>query len=535
MIKINPMKKYIYISLFLLAGFMTKAQDTNNMPVNSNVYETTLVNMQWFRSSNISGFATDSIPKLSSVELGYHTQRGEFHRIQEAGDMNAARFAAKKITPIGKYFLYGNFDFEQSRGFDKSWADVIDPYNTSPMIFGSSIKAPYDWQSFGLNIKMGSRTQSRFMHGVTADYRVGELSRQRDPRTLTEFADYNITPGISYLIGKNTRLGLNFQYRFRKESMGSILTIQEDPMISYYVFSGLENFKVVTGKSSYASFERFFKNNYWGGDLQLQQVIASKSKLLISGGITKMNQAIEGDSQVKENPGNLNQYQAKAGIDLVVNTVKGIHSLKIEGLYSNSALDLNVQEYSSTSNPITGVSSKEWITLYTHKNMFISDDINGKVNYSYYRLKNGNSNEYRWMLGVGAEYTDFYKEYRIPYSTIGASRFYSNIKGAYQIDLKKNKNLHFMFDLGYAPSINTKTEDLKDNIYTQQVLNPDFENFYKKDFVHAQLDVRYELPWILKKTAMNLYVKAYVKDLTTIQSERKHLSSFGISIGILTR
>lgn len=529
------MNKYIYTLLLIFAASpYGRAQQVSDLPVTNNAYETALVNQQWFRSTNISGFGTDSVLRLSVVELGYHSQKGYLHRVQEAGEANAARFAARKIMPIGKYYLYGNFDFEQSRSFNKSWSDAIDPYQTGAMLFGSAIKAPYDWQSFGFNVKLGSRKQSRFMHGVSVDYRVGELSRQKDPRSLTEFADYSLSPGVSYLLWERTRVGLNLLYRFRKESMGNIKSIQEDPMIPYYLFTGLENYRVVVGKSAYGSFSRYFKDNYWGGDIQVQQITGNRSKLLVSGGFIRMNQSIEGGS-VRENPGNLNQHNFRAGADLVLNANKGIHFIRLEGNYTNSGLDENIQEYSSNNDTETGIETKKWTTLYTHKNRFVSKALNGSINYAYHSLYPDNTSEYRWMLGASAEYTSFDKEYRLPYSAIGAARLNSHIKGAYQVDMKNKRNIHFLVDLGYAPSMDTKMEDLKDNIYTKEVLNQDFEHFYKKDFVHAQLDIRYEHPLVIKKMPVNLYVKAYIKNSASLQTDRRQLTSFGISLGMLTR
>lgn len=529
------MNKYIYITILIFfISLDGKAQQEKDLPLTQNAYEMELIKMQWFRSSNISGFGLDTLRQTSIVSLGYHNRHGDLHRVQEAGKMNAVRFSAERFMPIGNYYLHGVFDFEQSRSHDKSWADVIDPYNSGPMIFGSSIKAPYDWQTFGLSVKLGSKKQSRFMHGIAIDYRVAEMSRQRDPRSLTEFADYSISPGISYSVGDNTRLGLNLSYRFKKESMSSIKTIQEDPMINYYIFKGIENYTVVTGKSSYTSFSRYFNNNYWGGDLQVQQTIGAKTKLLISGGFNRLNQAVEG-GEVREKPGNFDQYIFRGSADLSINSGKGIHHITLEGNYTDSGSDENVQEYTVTTDSETNEVTRKWVTLHTYENRFISDDINLKAGYSYHRLKANNAREYRWMIGAGAQYTSFEKEYRLPNSSIGASRLHTHVKGAYEFDMKNNKKLHLSLKLGYAPSLDTKMENLQDNVFTQNVLNPDFEKYYKKDFIESQLDIRYEMPLHIKNNSINLFVKAYAGNIMTVQKERDNLSSLGISIGIMTK
>lgn len=527
------MRKYISIAILTIAiSLQANAQSEAQLPLTHNAFEMGLIKAQWFGSANISGFGLDSIQQVSSVQLGYHSQEGKLHRVQEGGKMGAARFEANRFMSIGNYYLYGNFNFEQSRSQDKSWADVLDPYNSGPMIYGSNIKAPYDWQSFGLSVRLGSRKQARLMHGVSAKYQVGELTRQRDPRSLTDFIDYSIAPSISYQISDNTRLGANLTYRFKKESLESFKTIQDNPLISYYVLSGMDNYKVLLGQTSYNSFSRYFNNDYWGGDLQVQQNLGRNSKLMLSGGFTKMNQAVEGGSY-REKPGNFDQNIFRGSADLIINSSKGFHHIALAGGYINSGSSENIQELSVTTNPETKEVSKEWITLYTYKDRFVSDDVNLKADYSYHRFKADNKNEYKWMMGAGVEYTSFDKKYRVPSSNIAASRLYTHIKGAYQVDMKNGKSLHFSLQMGYAPSLKTKVEGLQNNDYSKNVIEPDFEKYYKKDFVEALLNIRYEMPLSIKKSSMNLFIDLYAKNTTSVQAKKEHLSTSGLSIGIL--
>ena len=114
----------------------------------------------WSESQNAAGLAHDMRDSADNRGVAYFdiTHRsGDYHRVQEGGQMNQVRFFTERYQKIGKYLYgYGSFDFDMGRTKDRAWSDVLRSYNSNPYISGSSVPGKYDHQDFALNAKLAT-------------------------------------------------------------------------------------------------------------------------------------------------------------------------------------------------------------------------------------------------------------------------------------------------------------------------------------------------------------------------------------------
>ena len=130
----------------------------------------------------------------------------------------------------------------------------------------------YDTQNFDctaaistIPIPLSGESMDREMaFGIKLDYKVGDLSRLRDPRSRSELLDYKLTPAATFTFGYHT-LGVSGYYNRRKEKIPNITTVQTDPNLMYYTMSGMENANGIVG--GYSGFTREWVNHQFGAEL----------------------------------------------------------------------------------------------------------------------------------------------------------------------------------------------------------------------------------------------------------------------------
>ena len=237
----------------------------------------------WRTGDNAAGLALDMRDSSDNRGVAFFDLRhrsGDYRRVQEGGQQNQLRFFTERYQKIGKYLYgYGSFDFDMGRLKDRAWSDVLRTYDSNPFISGSSVRGKYDFQNFTLRAKLSSVQIGHFNYGAAIYYKVGDLSRLRDPRSRVRLADYQVTPSVIYTFGKATvpdgspsglsatvhSLGLSAHYRRYKEKLVGLTTVQTDPNLQYYTMSGMEYASGSVG--AYSSYSREYVNHEFGGEL----------------------------------------------------------------------------------------------------------------------------------------------------------------------------------------------------------------------------------------------------------------------------
>ena len=119
---------------------------------------------------------------------------------------------------LEKYLYgYGRFTFDMGRQFNRSWSDVLRSHHSNPYFSGSSIKGKYDFQNFDLSAALATLPIKNFTFGARLDYKVGDLSRLKDPPFTHQSGRLSTdSPAVTYTWNKHS-LGLSGYYHRRKE------------------------------------------------------------------------------------------------------------------------------------------------------------------------------------------------------------------------------------------------------------------------------------------------------------------------------
>ena len=103
----------------------------------------------WRLTDNAAALSLDSGYNRGVAYFDLQHREGDYRRTQEGGQKNQLEFATERYQRINQLLVgYGSFRFDMDRTKDRSWCDVMRPYNADPFFSGSSINGKYDTQQF---------------------------------------------------------------------------------------------------------------------------------------------------------------------------------------------------------------------------------------------------------------------------------------------------------------------------------------------------------------------------------------------------
>ena len=400
------MQKQILILILSIAiSTLSSAQSL----VFTEEHELTQLLNPWSMFQNAAGLGVSPVKTHGVTELGYDKNSGDYHRAQEGSDLSGLNFYSERYDKLGKNWLvWGSFDFQMNREMNRYFSDVFFPYNSSPYIFGSSVKGNYDKQMFDLHAKFSHIQKAKFTYGLGIDYTVADLSRLRDPRSRTYLADYAAVPAVTYQISPGITIGLDGFVRYQKEKMPSIVTVQDDPGLKYYSFFGMENADAVIG--AYKGFQRDFESNFYGGDFQ---IAFSKNAInwITSIGAEYQDQQVFGS--IQQSPGSYKSlnYKAMSVFNMTKNNLLVNATLKAN--YYQGAADELRQDLITVRDSATGIASQEWITLFRYKNRYLTNSYNINLDINIRNLL-ASGKDYSWEAGLNFKSYGFDNRYNMP-------------------------------------------------------------------------------------------------------------------------
>ncbi|MDP3437370.1 MAG: hypothetical protein Q8S04_09005 [Bacteroidales bacterium] len=524
------MKKFIIISFIMLSlceSLYSQVKDSVTKYPDIQSRELQIIQQQWLNTNNAAGLAFSNVTKGSFTSLERFVSRGDYHRAQEGSSNKALRFSTQRYDRFNeKIYVRGSFSFLMNNEGDRAWSDVIKTYNSNPYIYGSSVKGDYQTQKFDLNLKIYTIPMGKFNFGVTVDYHVSDISRQRDPRSRSYSLDYSIIPSLTYAVSKSSKVGVDLYYRFDKEKMPGLTTVQTDPNLKYYTFSGMES--AIGRIGGYRGFSRQFVSDYIGGSLQYNYA-NEKVKFLLSAGMDAQWQETLGDK--KQSPGSYNSFNYRLVSNLLIEQNNFLHNFTLTALIKDGGADEHRQNLISTRDTLTGISTETWVTIYTYKNRFVvkTSDINASwKTYS----RNASGKGYRWSAGIFGGYNHFSNTYYLPKSEIGAGKFYGGAEGSYLLFSRNETKLEFE---GFVKA-GFKTDSYlllaSQNEISENILIPDIE-YHRRNSAEIYGSLRYIFPMkFAKRTKLTGYAKVYGGNIFATDS--KNWSNAGVAIGLLT-
>ncbi|MGL5317853.1 MAG: DUF6850 family outer membrane beta-barrel protein [Bacteroidales bacterium] len=494
----------------------------------------------WGQTQNAAGIMMDPYMENGQTEFSGYLSGGDYHRSQEGDGKNGIVFKTDRFDRINdKVWVWGSFRFDMNRETNRAWSDVISTYNSSPFSFGSSIPASYDSQMFDFKAKVGYNLKSNLKLGLGIDYLVGDVSRLRDPRTRTYLADYGINPALVYVLNDQHSFGLTGAFRYRKDKMPSVMTVQENPDFKYYPMLGLENGeepRLNDGAQSgngiergFNGFRRQYVSSFFGGSLQYAYKTDELS-WITSAGILYENQEVLGD--VKRSPGEFFADNFDFSSQLQLTKGEFLHEISLSGAYKRGFANEFIQSLNEVRDPVSGIVSKEWITNFVYTKQYELNTTAFNIDYKLSSIdpKGG----YRWYVGAHSEFNSFKNQYNLPLSYLKTAHMQAQINGGYRVWKKNNHAVTFEACIGGLKSLksdlllNNTENDLAKNIWI-----PD-ANYYKVNNFNWRAEANYSFPIRTSKVTLSGYLRIFSEQKI---SDSKFYGSWmtnGIALGIIT-
>ena len=473
----------------------------------------------WRMTENAAGLSLDSAENRGIACFDFQHREGDYRRVQEGGQRNQLEFFTERYQQISPILVgYGSFRFDMDRTKDRLWCDVMRPYNSNPFYSGSSVSGKYDTQQFDLTAAVGTIQLWGVTAGLRLDYKVGDLSRLRDPRSRSELLDYKLTPSLAYTSEPHT-IGLAGHYNRRKEKIPSMTTVQQDPNLKYYLMSGMEQAVGTTG--GYGGFSREWVDHRFGAALNYgYNKNGLKSVNTIS--IERGSEDVLG--QYKYEPGHYVSYRYGLSSLNRLHMAKALHEIDLNFDYQQAYADEYRQQLVQERDAEKGYTSYSYETLITFKKRYQVKQLNAEIHYCYNVVDNAAVNGY---AGVKAALNQTSNKHLLPESTLEYNSMDFTLEGGKSlfeehlwIDAEAGYHLKNKADLALADA----TTDM-----ATQVLLPDMA-YYEANYWRGHLQLTYQFPLTIKGTNSQWFVRAYGDYLKTNNS--LYSATVGASIGI---
>ena len=504
----------------------------NSVAAQEGLYRYQDATQLWRLTDNAAGLGLDNSENRGYAEFELEHSSGDYHRVQEGGQRNQLSFETERYQKIGRFLVgYGHFRFDMDRTKDRAWADVMRPYDSNPFYGGSSVYGKYDRQQFDLSAALstiaiplaGESLDRELTLGARLDYKVGDLSRLRDPRSRSELLDYKIAPAVTYSFGNNT-VGLTGHYRRRKEKIPNMTTVQQDPNLMYYQFYGLG--EAIGTVGGYSGYQREWVNHQFGAELTYGLNLNSQRSSLNSIGISRGVEDVWG--QYKFSPGRYTSYIYKAASRNRFGKGRLLHAVDLEAEWQQGYADEYRQQLIQEKDPEKGYTSYRYETQIEYRKRQQLTTFDASL---HYRLNimgaQTPSSAIISYAGFQARLSDSDAKHLLPASELKHQRMDLSLEGGYGL-LKGRLWFDATATYSHATKADLSLFDPTTEV-AQQVLLPDML-YYDADYFRGQLSVKYLFPMKLKGYRSTFYVKAY-GDLISAQHslDRK---TVGLTFGL---
>ena len=483
------MNRRLTLSLLALLAAYSQAQENN--------YRYADATQAWRLTNNAAALGLDSTENRGYALFNAEHQSGDYKRVQEGLPTNQLRFKTERYQTIGKYLHgYGRFDFDYGREKNRAWCDVMRPYDANPYMAGSAIKGKYDFQDFDFTAALGTVDLNNWRYGLRLDYKVGDLSRLRDPRSRSQLLDYKLSPAVIRTMGRHV-FGLSASYQRRKEKITGVTTVQQDPTLKYYLMTGMEHADGTTG--GYSSFVREWVDHTFAAEISYGYRHADGHSV-VAASIARDNEYVYG--QYKYEPGRFTGFTY--ALDAHHRSKEGrlLHQLDLHVSYRQAYADEYRQKLQQEKDAKTGFTSFYYTNLMTFKKRYQVNCFEANMRYRAHLTSQKDEKAY---FGASISLNDNENKYLLPTSRLSHGGTLLLTEGGTAI----GKRLWIDAEAGgfLSQEAALSLSDMNTD-YAQQVLLPDM-NYYRANYWTGKVAVSYQFPLTLKGQTSWWFVRAY--------------------------
>lgn len=513
----NMKNKIASIAVALTFSLPTMAQNTTTEAA----YRHNDLVQTWRNTGFAAGLTLDSMRNRGFTSMGYSLQQGDYHRVQEGSAQRSINFYTERYQRIGKWLYgYGSVNFDTGNERERAWSDVYRTYNSNPYLSGSAVPGRYDFQNINLRAMLSTLALGHLRYGLAFEYGLGDLSRQRDPRSRSQLLDYSLTPSVAYTFGRNT-LAAALTYHRRKEKIPNVSTVQTDATLQYFTLTGMEH--AIGTQGGYNGYLRQWVNHELGAQLAYAHRSTAMHSLTALG-MARATEYVYGN--IKFQPGRYYTFRYWLNAQNRIYAGRTVHSIDASAQYVQAYADEFRQQLSIEKDPSTGIASSHYNTILTYKKRYQVNMLNLAAHYRANFTDGRGRMLYYW--GAEASMQNVRNRHIVPFSQL---RYRSaDVKLEAGRALLPNKRL--WVDAYWGAHFSTLADLVLANAdapYAQQVLLPDMD-YYRANAYRGGVSLKYTFPLTIKKTRATWFVRGFYDHWQT--NNQLHRNVFGLSVGL---
>ncbi len=469
----------------LLAAACATAQAQGDM-TSKGSYQYQDAQEVWRNTANAAGLGLDSLTNRGVTFLELSQWSSDHHLVQQGDKQNTLLFLSERYQHIGKYLVgFGRFEFNTGRDFNRAWCDMLRTEHSNPYTSGSAIPARYERQFIDLTAQLSTVRMGPMTYGFRLDYKVGDYSRLKDPRSRVMMTRYRVAPAVTFTTGPHS-LGAVAHYRHYKEKLTGLTTVQTDATLMYYQMTGLEHAIGTVG--GYNAFSREFVNHELG--VELDYSFRSQSfQSLNSFSFEHAREHIH--EQYKAEPAAWRNQLWRFFSQNRIHASRMLHQLDLTLHYKPALGDEHRQQKMIELNPETGASTTYYTTLITYRNRYEVYEYLADVHYKLLWLQDKKTTAY---AGLRLSYRHDEEQYNLPQSNWNTGGLDATLEGGAALFDKAGKSLWIEAAAGYHLSTQSDLQ-LNDasGAYAASVLIPN-NDYYGANCFNGQLELTWQMP-----------------------------------------
>lgn len=178
------------------------------------------------------------IRDITVITAGYNLKHGKYHNVDQSNRINGFNLDVYGIARLDKISFEGEVGYFNYKEHDRCWNSTLYQNKLNPFILGDDQPSTYKIDRFVINGRFAYKLSSRARLGFNADYNVGVMSDEADPRVETKGMRFIINPGIDFDVTDNFTLGATGGLNLLSES-SRYTCLQTAVNFVFYLMSGL--------------------------------------------------------------------------------------------------------------------------------------------------------------------------------------------------------------------------------------------------------------------------------------------------------
>lgn len=188
------------------------------------------------------------VSSLAIINAGYFLRRGDYHNIDASRHVGGFDVDAYGISRMDRVAFEGGVTYFNYTEKGRCWNSTLFQNPLNPFILADSEPSNYAIERFHVYGKVSYRLTPTVRIGINADYNVGVMSDEKDPRVETKGMRFIINPGVAWDVTRSLSVGATGGIDvFSESSRYTCLTTAVT--YPFYLMSGLGTFYPQSGNS----------------------------------------------------------------------------------------------------------------------------------------------------------------------------------------------------------------------------------------------------------------------------------------------